>query len=378
MWRLFLLIPLSSLFAEISALYLSWYGDPTTTMTIQWHTTVEELDNTIQLQNREGDWAHFQGEHTALSDLLIHKVSLSQLSPDQEYSFRIGQDPTTYRFRTAPSTLDKPIRFVIGGDVYASKKLFRRMAKTVVENDPLFAVLGGDIAYAINYNPLQSSGLRRWKSFLKDWKELLITQEKRVIPFLIVPGNHDITPDNYTLFFQLFAFPQKKLYRAIDFGSYLTLFLLDTGHFQPIDGQQPYWLEKALSSRTQILYQFAVYHEGAYPSYYSYEGSTPQKIRAHWVPLFEKYRLQAAFENHNHAYKKTYPIKANHKSPDGVVYIGDGAWGAPPRNTKEQWYLEQRARKNNILLISLSKEQAAVQALDLLNQPLDETTLYPH
>lgn len=367
---------LFSLLADLSALYLSWYGDPTTTMTVQWHTLPEEVGDSIQLQLSEEEWQEITGEHTSLPTLLIHKVTLENLTPDTEYNFRISTSPT-YRFRTAPTTLDKPLRFLIGGDIYGSRKLFRRMAETAIQNDPLFAVLGGDIAYAINNNPFRASGLRRWSSFFSEWKEAMITPQNRLIPFLIVPGNHDITPDKYELFFQLFAFPKKQLYRTVDFGAYLTLFLLDTGHFQPIDGRQPLWLEKALASHTDIPYRFAIYHEAAYPSYYPYEATNPRKIRTHWVPLFEKYHLLAAFENHNHTFKRTHPLLNNEVNENGIIYIGDGSWGVIPRITKDVWYLDKRARKNSLLVVELTAEKATVKAVDLLNQPIDTISLSP-
>ena len=377
MWRFLILLPLSSLFAEMSALYLSWYGDPTSTMTIQWHTQLEEFGDTIHIRTLDDNWVPIKGEHTTLEQVLIHKVSLENLDPGTEYAFRIGTNPKIYRFRTAPNNLDEPLRFVIGGDVYANTKLFRRMAKTVMENDPHFAVLGGDIAYALNIHPFRSAPLRRWLAFLKDWKETMITSDGRIVPFLIVPGNHDVASDNYDIFFKLFAFPQKQLYRSVDFGSYLSLLLLDTGHFQPIEGRQTLWLDKTLSARTSIPYRFAIYHEAAYPSFYPYHGAIPKKIRALWAPLFEKYNLQAAFENHNHAFKRTYPIKANQVDPDGVVYIGDGSWGAPPRKTNDLWYLAKRNRKNSVILVELTAQEASIQALDLLNNPLDQLTLSP-
>jgi hypothetical protein len=377
MWRFLILLPFSSLFADISALYLSWYGDPTTTMTIQWHTQLEEFGDTILIHTLDDDWEPIEGEHAPLEQVLVHKVSLENLDPGTEYSFRIGDHPKIYRFRTAPANLDEPLRFVIGGDVYSNTKLFRRMAKTVMENDPHFAVLGGDIAYALTIHPFRSSALRRWLAFLKDWKETMVTSDGRLIPFLIVPGNHDIATDNYDLFFSLFAFPQKQLYRSVDFGSYLSLLLLDTGHFQPIEGRQTLWLEKTLSSRTSIPYRFAVYHEAAYPSFYPYHGLIPKKIRANWAPLFEKYNLLAAFENHNHSFKRTYPIKANQIDPEGVVYFGDGGWGSPPRKTNDLWYLAKRNRKSSVLMVELSLHQASVQALDLLNHALDQVTFSP-
>lgn len=376
MWRLLIFFPLS-LFADISALYLSWYGDPTTTMTIQWHTRLEEFGDTILFQTSDHTWEPIEGEHIPLESVLVHKVSLEHLSSGTDYAFRIGTDPKVYRFRTAPANLDEPLRFVIGGDVYSNIKLFRRMAKTVMENEPHFAVLGGDIAYALTIHPFRSSAMRRWLAFLKDWKEMMISPDGKILPFLIVPGNHDITSDNYENFFSLFAFPQKQLYRALDFGSYLTLFLLDTGHFQPIEGRQTFWLEKTLATRTSIPYRFAVYHEAAYPSFYPYQGLIPKKIRTLWVPLFEKYRLLAAFENHNHTFKRTHPIKANQVDPDGVIYVGDGGWGAPPRIPKDLWYLAKRHRKNSILLVELTSQEAAIRALDLLNNPLDQITLLP-
>jgi acid phosphatase type 7 len=376
MWRFLIFIPLTSLFADISALYLSWYSDPTSTMTIQWHTPLEEFGDTILLQTLD-DWTPIKGEHTQLEQTLIHKVSLDNLDPGTEYAFQIGNDSKIYRFRTAPNTLDEPLRFVIGGDIYANTKLFRRMAKTVMENAPHFAVLGGDIAYALNIHPFRSSPLRRWLAFLKDWKENMITSDGMIVPFLIVSGNHDIASDNYDVFFKLFAFPKRQLYRTVDFGAYLSLLLLDTGHFQPIEGRQTLWLNKALSTRTSIPYRFAVYHEAAYPSFYPYHGHIPKKIRANWTPLFEKYNLLAAFENHNHAFKRTYPIKANQVDPSGVIYIGDGSWGAPPRKTNDLWYLAKRNRKNSAVLVELTSQEAVIWAVDLLNNSLDQLTLSP-
>lgn len=194
MWCFFFLLPLL-LHAEITALYLSWYADPTTTMAIQWHTPQDEYGNTIVLETADGE-TQFDGEHTALEQILVHKVALENLEPNTEYAFRIGSDSKVYKFRTAPDHLDQPLRFIIGGDVYSKTKIFRRMSKTVMENHPDFVVLGGDLAYAIHSHPF-GSPLRRWISFLRDWKDYMIGPDGRIIPFLLVPGNHDIASDNW-------------------------------------------------------------------------------------------------------------------------------------------------------------------------------------
>lgn len=375
-WHVFTLFPLI-LSAEISALYLSWYDDPTSTMTIQWHSSESEFGDTVHLQNFDDAWHPFNGEHVRVDDLLIHTVTLKNLDPDTAYAFRIGDDPEVYRFRTAPVALEEPLQFCIGGDVYQNIKRFRKMCETIVKHDPRFVVLGGDIAYALTIHPFRSSELRRWRSFFKNWKELMVSPDGYLIPFLIAPGNHDITPDNYELFFNLFAFPKKQLYRTVDFGDYLTLFMLDTGHFQPVEGRQTLWLDKALQSHIGTPYRFAVYHVAAYPSYYPYHGIVPKKIRANWVPLFEKYGISASFENHNHAYKRTYPIKENQVNSTGIVYLGDGGWGASPRRTKDLWYLSKRERKSTAFVITLTPKQATVRAVDFLNNEIDKIKFYP-
>jgi 3',5'-cyclic AMP phosphodiesterase CpdA len=251
------------------------------------------------------------------------------------------------------------------------------MCRTVKNHNPLFIVLGGDIAYAINGNPfrLRSSAMNQWFSFLKEWSELMMGQDGRIIPFLIVAGNHDLAPEESDLFFDLFAFPERKLYRTIDFGDYLSLFLLDSAIFDPIEGEQTDWLDQALAARTQVLGRFAIYHKSAYPCVYPYDGAIPQKIRAHWCPLFDKYELPIAFENHNHAFKRTFPIRDNRVDPSGVVYLGDGCWGAMPRKPRKDWYSAKAENKNHVYLIELEKESAKIQAVGLQGEQIDSLNL---
>lgn len=361
------------------ALYLTWYGDPTTTMAIQWHTPLEEPSNAVEFQAVAEDWKKSVGSHLELGGRLIHRVFLENLAPDTEYSFRLGDDPAIYKFRTAPKTLSRPLRFCIGGDLYQNPDLFRKMCRTVSNKAPLFCVLGGDLAYAINGNPFKfrSTARNQWFAFLQEWKEEMISPEGQVIPFLFVPGNHDLSADDSELFFDLFAFPETRLYRAVDFGNYLSLILLDSDIFEPIEGAQTQWLDQALQARTNIPFQFAIYHKGAYPSVYSFTGEVPEKIRVNWCPLFDKYNLPLAFENHNHAFKRTFPIKGNKVSDSGVIYLGDGCWGSTPRSTHSGWYLEKREKKNNVYFLELSPKSGKVKAVDLYGEEIDSLEINP-
>jgi hypothetical protein len=192
---------------------------------------------------------------------------------------------------------------------------------------------------------------------------------------LIAPGNHDIAPDCYKVFFDLFNFEENQIYRALDFGSYLSLVFLDTGHFQPIEKRQTLWLDKALQDRQEFLYCFPIYHIGAYPSFYSSERSSSVKIRRNWVPLFEKYHLPIAFEHDCHNYKRTFPILKGKIDQEGVTYIGGGSWGVPPRRAKNNWYIDQKAKINSVIIVDLSKQTAELEAIDLFGNVIDEISI---
>jgi hypothetical protein len=55
--------------------------------------------------------------------------------------------------------------------------------------------------------------------------------------------------------------------------------------------------------------------------------STGEQNRKHWVPLFERYRVDAVFEHHDHTYKRTHPLIDSRPNANGVPYLGDGSWG---------------------------------------------------
>ena len=93
-------------------------------------------------------------------------------------------------------------------------------------------------------------------------------------------GNHEVNggygkprkdaPFYFALHDGLYA---ERSYATLDFGDYLSLVLLDTGHVAPIDGEQTDWLDKTLAERTDRPHLIAVNHVPAYPSYRKSEGA---------------------------------------------------------------------------------------------------------
>ena len=361
------------------AVYLTWQRDPMTTMTIQWHSHGGR-DDMVQYQRLdEAVWRTAIGSHhsMAYADRVVHVAELTGLEAGTDYRFRFGENSVTFTFRTMPRDASTPIRFVVGGDTMDPLDLldegFETISRLAAKQDPMFTVIGGDIAYA-NGDPKL---VQRWYRWLATWKKHMVTSDGRLIPLLVVIGNHDVeggfgqTPDKAPYFSSLFAVPGQPGYGILDFGRYLSLILLDSGHIHPVNGAQADWLARALADRQAVPHLFAVYHVPAYPAVRDRSQGVSAKIRAHWVPLFERYGVDVAFEHHDHIYKRTHPIRANKVDPRGVVYLGGGAWGVVPRKPVEEWYLAKTADKLHFILVTIDSHGRNLVAIDSDGKTID-------
>lgn len=388
----FLLLAHVSLFAksELSVLYLSWQHDPTSTMMIHWHTA-DQREACVQYR-RSGDlvWNMQEGICVKLPEthVRVNTVELYDLHADTEYEFCVlGFKEDTFRFRTLPASLSRPVRFVIGGDAYLYRGIFRKMNQQIATQNPDFVVIGGDIAYTCGVSKWMSrkpSAMKRWHIFLKEWKDTMVIDGQRLIPILPVLGNHDVRSISLqrfapeVLFYELFCFPIHGIaFRVLDMGDYMSLFLLDSGHSCHIAGMQTQWLKKRLAERENKPYKIAAYHVAGYPSVYSYNKGIPVDIRTFWSILFERYHLHTAFEHHNHAYKRTFPMKGGKIDPEGIVYVGDGSWGIHARETKENWYLAQVEKANAVCVVTLSQNEGSIKTLRIDGEYIDSMKLVP-
>ena len=284
--------------------------------------------------------------------------------------------------------LREEITFVVGGDAYhRSIKRLRQMNRTVASLNPDFVVIGGDIAYELSTVSLFRSKnweARRYETFFKEYSQTLIDREGRHIPLLLVAGNHDVKgppTDPVTaksLIYDFYPFGHRT-YQTLDFNDHFSLFLLDSGHGYPIRGEQTDWLKNKLYTRRSVPHKIAVYHRAAYPSHYRFEGGAATKIRTNWTPLFDEYGLKVAFENDNHTYKRTLPLKAEQPHKNGVLYLGDGAYAVKPRTPKtplERWYLARSGALNNVFLVKITPTTTNIQAIGIQGDTIERLIVY--
>ena len=371
-------------------LYLTWKGDPATTMTVMWHTTNGDGPSSVYYQHPgQSVWQKSGGvsKPLAKSSVTVYHAELTDLEPDTEYAFRL-EDGDIHRFRTMPIGLDRPLHIAIGGDAYFSKELFQKMNREVASRDPDFVILAGDIVYAEGLSHAFSSYLwkvNRWEEFFEMWSKDMVAKDGRLIPIVPVLGNHDVKENHDNpficdvLFFEFFVFPRKNIpYQMMKIGSDLCFYLLDSGHIFPIAGAQTEWLKASLEEHRGASYKIPVYHIGAYPSETSYTHRGAVDIRKFWVPIFEENGVKISMEHDSHTFKQTFPILQGMINPDGIIYLGDGAWGVFPRKPHRHWYLAKALQSNCYWLLTVDKNNCLVEAFDNEGKLLDELNIAPN
>ncbi|MDZ7730572.1 MAG: metallophosphoesterase family protein [Natrialbaceae archaeon] len=372
-------------------LLLTWQRDPTTTMTIDWHG-LEPRDGEAALEYRrsdQADWTRETGTTRPFphSPRRIHRLELTDLSPDTEYAFRLPAFAEEYTFRTMPATVsaDRPVSFATGGDTMQSWKHLHRMNDAIALQDVDFVHWGGDLAYA-DANP---NNIVAWYDWFAVNKHSLVTPEGRVIPLVAEIGNHEVSSfyyhedENYEqtatrrralapFFYELFAFPGQPGYGALDFGDYLRLLVLDSNHTNPIAGTQTEWLAARLAepSPTHVV---PSYHVPAYPSNRDPSNRNSRAIRAEWTPLFDANGVEIALEHHDHVYKRSVPIRNNEPAEDGIIYAGDGAWGVETRegDQRDQWYIDHMVLERHGKLVHLDEDGLAIEVISERGETID-------
>lgn len=356
----------------LNGLFLTWNHDPTTTMTIQWigsEVSVETLP-IHYLPSKGTAWltAKTITKPFTGTDLKVYRCELTGLIPGSEYLFRVGRNSPMFKFRTMPATATDTITFVSGGDSGVNAHAVNTNI-LAAKQDPSFALIGGDLAYDNGTSP------KTFLAFLQNYSKNMVDSRGRLIPMLACMGNHEVrggyagkrsdSPSFLSVFDGLF---RDTTFASLDFGDYLSLVLLDTGHIAPIAGEQTYWLAQTLAERETRPHLIVANHVPAYPSFRTPEGvgGTGEGNRIHWAPLFERHGVDAVLEHHDHTFKRTHPLIDGHRDRNGVPYLGDGSWGQlrPPVSPEKRPYLATVSQAYHMTVHRLEGDQRYHVALE--------------
>lgn len=367
------------------ALFLTWQRDPTTTMTVQWIGTESEGAQRPVWYAKKGspEWRNqtYSTRRFPLTDQWVHRAELTSLEPGADYIFRVGTDSDEQAFRTAPAKDTNSIQFVSGGDSGVGSHP-RHTNRLAAAQSPLFALLGGDLAYENGRDP------NRFLEFMENYSNDMRDDQQRLIPMIACLGNHEVDGsydqprERAPFFFSMFdgLFPETG-YAALDFGQYLSVVLLDTYHTSPIAGAQTDWLARTLKEREDCPNVFVANHVPAYPSHREFagelgKGGTGADNRQHWVPLFERFNVDAVLEHHDHTYKRTHPLLDGRPNEKGVLYLGDGSWGRirKPTDMDKRPYLAVAEESYHVSVHRIEGQQRFHVALSDTGRVVDVCT----
>jgi hypothetical protein len=333
---LFILIIISTtLFATTDKYRCTLRDNPSTSIVIGWnqvsgatpvvyYDVIDHLGNSLAYSNSK------TVDRSIIAKGMNNQFArLTGLAANTIYYFIIQDDNSTsqrFSFKTAPDVATERLSFIAGGDS-RNNRLPRQNANTLVAKTRPNAVLfGGDMTNA-------DSDLE-WQNWFDDW-QLTTAADGRMTAIVATRGNHEW---NNASIYDLFDTPNADIYYAHTFGGNLfRAYTLNT--MIAANGAQKTWLENDLITSSDITWKSAQYHHPMRP-HVSYKSENLHLV-ANWAPLFEQHGLDFAIECDAHTVKTTYPIHTStapgsqegfiRDDVNGVVYVGEGCWGAPLR-----------------------------------------------
>jgi hypothetical protein len=325
---------------------LSWTGDPATTMTVTWRTdaTVDSgfveyqagTEITASAQKVPADAREFK---TDLGLTRIFSATLTGLSPNTKYAYRVGQGEnwsSPYAFTTADPKA-RSFKFLVFGDSQSpvtGEDLYGVWRKTLhnafaANPEAKFFINAGDL---VDFGQVEA----HWDAWFAAAKGVIDT-----IPAMPVTGNHESYGSRDTwkpLFFtSQFTLPQngpaslKNQAYSFDYGPVHFIMLDSQGEEQRRYGDilsiQQSWMASDLAS-SDATWKIAVFHRSPYGVKMKRD---EKEIREAFCPILERNGVELAFTAHDHGIKRTFPIRNGSvvENPlQGTTYIVTGRSGA--------------------------------------------------
>ncbi len=345
-------------FADIRRFRCIWNDDPSTTMTIGFDqydsNVINPLDDegtpilyydVVSHGQNPSDYAFNQEvdrtvDHKGMEN---NFVRLKNLQPATRYYFIIQDDQgvsSVMFFETSSNDPSNRLSIIAGGDSrdipILDDDIGRQNANSLVAKLRPDAVLfGGDMT--LSDDATHPIDIDEWPEWMDDW-QLTIAADGRMTPIITARGNHEL--DNNSIY-HFFDVPNSEVYYELTLGGGLfSVFTLNTEISRL--GDQLTWLENTAST-TCATWKVAQYHRPTRPHESDKDEQDDQAN--YWSPLFEEHGVQLVLESDAHLCKYTHPIVRSDDNgnaegfirddQNGVLYIGEGGWGAELRTVDD-------------------------------------------
>jgi hypothetical protein len=260
-----------------------------------------------------------------LNDPVIrrHVAKLSDLSPDTTYFYSLGDGTEAGwgPWRTIKTARNQPgrLEFLYMGDAQTGLEDWGRRLLTAYRRHPgiEFVLLAGDLVDRGNERT-------NWDHFFLRSQEVF-----QRTPLLPCAGNHEYLDQGPRLYRSFFALPpngppgiEPGLVYHFESGSAFFA-VLDSTLAVSNPGKavlQAEWLDRALG-QTRARWKFVMFH---HPVYASHPHRESPSLHDHWVPIFDKHKVDMVLQGHDHAYLRTYPMRGGRpvaSGSEGTIYV---------------------------------------------------------
>lgn len=365
--------------AKVNYVRAMFNADASTQITIAWNQlsgdNAQMLFDTILPKDLNFSIIKSADKIVLARGMYNHFVRLTGLKPNTKYFFAIKDSEgfsRVYHFSTVPNTSDLPLSFIAGGDSRDRSEIRRKANLLVGKLAPHAILFNGDF-----------TGLdleKQWLEWFDDW-ELSIPENGRISPLVVTRGNHEFSN---RILVDLFDVPNKRVYYSTTFGGTLLNLVSLNSEILKI-GRQKLFLRSTLKKHEHYTWQIMQYHRPIRP--HVMHKKEMQTQYRHFVPFFEKYdNVRLCLENDSHTCKTTWPIIQSKSDGSeegfvrddekGIVYVGEGCWGAPLREADDNKCWTRNSESiNQFNWIFVSKEKMEVRTIKYENAEIVESLM---
>lgn len=301
----------------------------------------------------------FPGVYTRTAPALrVEKVGFTGLEPGEKYYYDVlNSDEGRGCFRTAPVGRAS-FEFVVYGDTRTRHEMHQEIVDALEEVEPDFVLHTGDLV---------SNGIdtAQWPVFFAIENELL-----RRTAFFPVLGNHERNSPHFYEFFNV-----KTPYYSFNWGSsHFIVLNSDFGNAAASEqardafwAEQLRWLEDDLAASQDADFRFVTMHHPPFTAVKRRQGG--HKPVADMVPVFERLRVAAVFNGHDHNYQ--------HHVKNGVHYVVTGGGGAPlyPVDGPLEGITRKVESTEHYVTVKVDGSKAVVEAVALDGHVIDSIEL---
>jgi hypothetical protein len=260
-----------------------------------------------------------------LNDPIIrrHRVTVADLAPDTTYAYTVGDGGESgwTPWRTVRTGPDRPrsFRFVYMGDPQVGLEAWGRLLALAFRRHPdaAFLLIAGDLVDRGNERTNWDHFFFRASGVFDRW------------PVMPAVGNHEYLDKGPVLYRAHFALPTNGpngiapgLVYAFEYAG--ALFAVLDSTLAVSDARlaqlQADWLDATLA-HSRARWKFVMFH---HPVYVSHTSRDNPELRDAWMPIFDRHRVDLVFQGHDHAYLRTYPMRAGRRAgtgESGTVYV---------------------------------------------------------